>query len=140
MSRGLRPSLVLCLLCNTPPHLHHCPFVATPCLQVWAGHGLCKAKIIDVDTAQSTLYPDQDVTVYTVRYDMDGTKEDLEEAEIRALLIVSDQLAASVIPAGLLVVSPAHCSRYPCTQHTAHDAYNCNRVCGPTCLEQNTAG
>ena len=74
--------------------------------QIWAGHGLCQAKIIGVDQAESSLYPGRDVTVYTVKYDIDGTKEDLEEAEIRQLLIVSDQLAASDIPAGLMVVSP----------------------------------
>ena len=59
-----------------------------------------------MDKATSSLYPGKEVTVYTVKYDMDSTKEDLEEDEIRPLLIVSDALSASVIPDGLMVVSP----------------------------------
>ena len=36
--------------------------------KVWAGHGVCTGKIVGMDTAESSLYPGQDVTVYTVRH------------------------------------------------------------------------
>jgi hypothetical protein len=74
--------------------------------KVWPGFGVCKAKIISIDSAQSTLYPGQDVTVYTVKYEGDNTREDLEESELRQLIVVSDQLARSTIPSGLQASPP----------------------------------
>ena len=74
--------------------------------KVWPGFGVCKAKIVSIDQAASTLYPGQDVTVYTVKYESDNTREDLEESEIRQLIVVSDQLARSTIPSGLQVSPP----------------------------------
>jgi hypothetical protein len=43
------------------------------------------------------------VTVYTIKYDIDGTAEDLEEAEIRPLLDVSKALKDSGVVDGLKV-------------------------------------
>eukprot|EP00966_Prymnesium_polylepis_P187454 4346007-Prymnesium_polylepis.1 len=57
--------------------------------KVWPGHGVCEGIIISIDQADSTLYPGQVRTVYTVKYVVDDTEEDLEEDEIRPLLDVS---------------------------------------------------
>ena len=61
----------------------------------WAGYGLCAGKIIAIGSAQSTLYPGTNRTVYTVKYAVDGTTEDLEEEEIRPLLKID---ASDVAP------------------------------------------
>lgn len=63
------------------------------------GHGMCDAKIISEELVESTLYPGKEVTAYTVRYEVDGATEDLEEEEIRRLIKVRElperKLAAS---------------------------------------------
>lgn len=69
--------------------------------KAWAGHGLCTAKIVAVDSAQSTLYPGTERTVYTVKYDVDGEQEDLEEEELRPLIVISDDSLKAEIVAGL---------------------------------------
>ena len=59
----------------------------------WEGFGMCEGSLVAVGRAESTLYSGER-TVYTVKYDIDGTREDLEEEEIRPLLLVtSDDLA-----------------------------------------------
>jgi len=42
--------------------------------------------VIKIDKVESTLYPGTERTAYTVKYDVDNTKEDLEEEEIRHVL------------------------------------------------------
>ena len=60
----------------------------------WEGFGMCAGQIIAIGRAESTLYNGMERTIYTVRYDVDGTMEDLEEEEIRPLLqVTSDDLA-----------------------------------------------
>ena len=58
--------------------------------QVWAGFGLCKAKIVSSGMYESSLYPGEERRAFTVRYAIDGTTEDLEEAQLRPLLVVKD--------------------------------------------------
>ena len=47
---------------------------------------MCEGSLVAVGRAESTLYSCER-TVYTVKYDIDGTREDLEEEEIRPLLL-----------------------------------------------------
>ena len=65
------------------------------------GHGLCEAKIIRLDRAESTLYPGTERTMYVVKYSADGVTEDLEEEEIRPLLIINGNAQKEVIIDGL---------------------------------------
>lgn len=53
-------------------------------------HGLCSGKIVATDTCESTLYPGEDRKAFTVKYDVDGTSEDLEEEEVRPLIDTGD--------------------------------------------------
>ena len=66
----------------------------------WPGHGIFSGTVIQIDVAASTLYPGKDRTVYTVEY-TDATTEDLEEEEIRPLIIISNNSLKTEIVAGL---------------------------------------
>eukprot|EP00966_Prymnesium_polylepis_P201623 4671811-Prymnesium_polylepis.1 len=57
--------------------------VGAPIKKVWPGHGICPGTITSIDQADSTLYPGKVRTVYTVKYPVDDTDEDLEEEEVR---------------------------------------------------------
>ena len=67
----------------------------------WPGHGICEGKITATDQAESTLYPGQVRTVYTVKYDIDGAEEDLEEEEVRPVLVVTQSVERSEVLQGL---------------------------------------
>lgn len=54
------------------------------------GHGHCVATIRASHHVNSTLYPGQSRMAYQVQYEVDNTIEDLEEEEIRHLIIVKD--------------------------------------------------
>jgi hypothetical protein len=58
--------------------------------KTWPGYGLCSGVIVGIGQAESTLYPGTVRTVYKVKYDMDGTEEELEEEEIRPLVLTAD--------------------------------------------------
>ena len=70
--------------------------------KVFPGHGLCEGAVISQDIADSTLYPGQERTVYTIKYHSDGAEEDLEEEEIRPLLVVQDRPERAAIVNSLL--------------------------------------
>lgn len=56
----------------------------------WEGYGLCKGEITsNGELCDSELYPGQQRRAYAVKYDVDGTVEDLEEEEVRPLLDIS---------------------------------------------------
>lgn len=64
--------------------------------------GYCEGKVVSTGTFDSTLYPGQTRRAYTVKYASDGTTEDLEEEEIRPLLVVKDLPARASVIAGLV--------------------------------------
>lgn len=49
-------------------------------------HGSFDGSIISSSRVNSTLYPGKEVVAFNVRYPADGTREDLEEDEVRPLL------------------------------------------------------
>lgn len=62
--------------------------------------------MLQTDTCDSTLYPGQERRTFVVKYSSDGTQEDLEEEEVRPLLVVQDMpegeradVVAGLIPA-----------------------------------------
>lgn len=68
------------------------------------GFGFCEGKVVACGTFDSTLYPGQERRGYTIKYNSDGSQEDLEEEEVRPLLIVKDipnrvEVVAGLIPA-----------------------------------------
>jgi len=69
--------------------------------KVFAGYGNCEGKVIEIGRAESTLYPGKTRTVYTVQYEVDGTKDDLEEEEIRPLISTGDSELRKSIVEGL---------------------------------------
>ena len=50
--------------------------VGTPVKKHWDGYGVCDGKIATIGQANSTLYPGQIRTAYTVLYPIDDTRED----------------------------------------------------------------
>lgn len=57
----------------------------------WPEHGWFEGNITKIETVQSTIETDgRAVTAYQVAYPADGTSEDLEEVEIRKLLLVRE--------------------------------------------------
>ena len=74
--------------------------IGTRMAKEWPGYGLCDGKIISMGSVQSTLYPGQTRTAYTVKYSSDNTTEDLEEEELRPLLTVDAAMIAP-LAAGL---------------------------------------
>lgn len=66
------------------------------------GFGFCEGKVVAIGTFNSTLYPGQARRAYTIKYTTDGTSEDLEEEEIRPLLIVKDMPDRREVVAGLV--------------------------------------
>lgn len=66
------------------------------------GFGFCEGKIVSIGTFNSTLYPGQIRRAYTIKYISDGTTEDLEEEEIRPLIVVNDLPARAGVISGLM--------------------------------------
>jgi len=66
----------------------------------WSGFGMCDGTITAIVQVESSLYPGQTRTGYSVLYPVDGTREDLEEEEVRPLLDVNMNMLAP-IAAGL---------------------------------------
>ena len=65
--------------------------VGTKIDKVWPGMGVYEGVIDRVSQAQSTVHGDgRAVTVYRVRYPADGTREELEDEEIRPLVRVRE--------------------------------------------------
>lgn len=56
----------------------------------FAGHGMCEGVVRSSDMVESTLYPGQERAAYKVVYAVDGTAEDLEEEELRPLIVIKD--------------------------------------------------
>eukprot|EP00326_Haptolina_ericina_P035021 CAMPEP_0181246642 /NCGR_PEP_ID=MMETSP1096-20121128/44115_1 /TAXON_ID=156174 ORGANISM="Chrysochromulina ericina, Strain CCMP281" /NCGR_SAMPLE_ID=MMETSP1096 /ASSEMBLY_ACC=CAM_ASM_000453 /LENGTH=829 /DNA_ID=CAMNT_0023343497 /DNA_START=868 /DNA_END=3357 /DNA_ORIENTATION=+ len=54
------------------------------------GHGSFQAKVISSEQCESTLYAGKVRTAYRVRFPSDGMEEDLEEEEIRSLIVTLD--------------------------------------------------
>lgn len=54
------------------------------------GYGNCVASVRSSAQVNSTLYPGQERLAYKVVYEQDGVAEELEEEEIRPLLIIKD--------------------------------------------------
>jgi hypothetical protein len=75
--------------------------VGTAIRKNWPGFGLCDGSVTAIDVAESTLYPGRERTVYTVRYPGDGAEEDLEEEEIRPLLVISTKPERTAIIEGI---------------------------------------
>lgn len=71
--------------------------------KLWPGWGFCHGKVVAIDRIDSTLYPGKEVTGYTVEYEEDGTREDLEEDEIRPIIDVSGSPIRHSIEDGLAV-------------------------------------
>jgi hypothetical protein len=69
--------------------------------KVWPGHGSCLAKVVKLDTAASTLYPGQERTVYKIKYDNDGQTEELEEEELRPLIVTINMAERAALVASL---------------------------------------
>ena len=57
--------------------------------KAFSGHGTFEASIISSAKVDSTLYPGEERTAYKIKYPSDGATEDLEEEEIRPLLITT---------------------------------------------------
>lgn len=66
------------------------------------GFGYCEGKIISSSMVDSTLYPGKERRAYTVKYHSDGATEDLEEEELRPLLLVKDMPERRAVVAGLV--------------------------------------
>lgn len=69
--------------------------------KLWPGFGYCYGKIIAIDQAESTLYPGKVVTCYTVLYESDNTREDLEEEELRPVIDAGQFPFREAVEAGL---------------------------------------
>lgn len=68
----------------------------------FSGFGQCEGKVISTGSmVNSTLYPGKERRAFTVKYDSDGATEDLEEEEIRPLVVVNDMPARIGIVTGL---------------------------------------
>ena len=50
----------------------------------YAGHGVCKAKLVKMEKVASTLYPGTQVDAWKVKYVADGLEEHFEEEELRS--------------------------------------------------------
>lgn len=57
-------------------------------VKFFAGHGMCEGVVRSSDMVDSTLYPGQERAAFKVVYAVDGTAEDLEEEEIRPLIVL----------------------------------------------------
>lgn len=68
----------------------------------FAGFGFCEGKIVATGSFDSTLYPGTTRTAYTIKYTSDGTTEDLEEEEVRPLLVIADMPERAEIIDGIL--------------------------------------
>ncbi len=55
--------------------------------ELWDGEPF-EGNVVEISKAESTLYPGQERTVFKVHYPADNTKEDLEDEEIRKLLVI----------------------------------------------------
>lgn len=76
--------------------------VGSKVCKFFQGYGFCDGKVVKTDMCDSTLYPGQERNVYVVKYASDGSQEDLEEEEIRPLLVVKDMPARTGVVAGLI--------------------------------------
>lgn len=54
------------------------------------GFGMCEGTVQGSDQVESTIYPGQTRVAYKVVYHVDGTAEELEEEEIRPLILLKD--------------------------------------------------
>lgn len=79
-----------------------------PVEKYFPAHGMCKGRITLIDDpdaggegVNSTLEPGKVVTAYEVTYAGDGTSEDLEETEIRKILLISDHNLRKQLVTGL---------------------------------------
>jgi hypothetical protein len=56
--------------------------------KLWDGEPF-EGNVVEISKAESTLYPGQERTVFKVHYPADNTKQDLEDEEIRKLLVIN---------------------------------------------------
>lgn len=66
------------------------------------GFGFCEGNIVSSSMVDSTLYPGKERRAYKVKYVSDGAMEDLEEEELRPLLVVKDMPERASVVAGLI--------------------------------------
>lgn len=72
--------------------------------KLWPGFGMCRGVVMTSVMVDSTLYPGKERKGYTVEYESDGSREDLEEEELRPLLDVAslperDEVVQGLLPA-----------------------------------------
>jgi hypothetical protein len=63
--------------------------IGTKMAKHFTGVGLCDGKVIAYAKVNSTIHTNQEVDAYTVKYTVDGATEDLEDEEIRPLLVLT---------------------------------------------------
>lgn len=87
------------------------------------GFGMCEGSVRGSAQVESTLYPGQVRVAYRVVYDVDGTAEELEDEEIRPLLVLKDHAQRAQIIATLVeafnyledrITGTCHVSQYSC--------------------------
>jgi len=92
-------------------------------VKLWDGVPF-EGKVIETATAESTLYPGQERKVYKVHYSADDTAEDLEDEEIRKLLVITELEVSARWPA--LRTHPCTCILCVALQLTSPDHYACS--------------
>lgn len=87
------------------------------------GYGMCEGTVRSSDRVESTIYPGQVRLAYKVVYAVDGTSDELEEEEIRPLIIVREDAERAKITAVLQdafayledrITGMCHVSQYSC--------------------------
>jgi len=76
--------------------------------KLWDGMPF-EGKVIEISTAESTIYPGQERRVYKVHYAADDTAEDLEDEEIRKLLVITELEVSAVRATALQHAHPCTC-------------------------------
>jgi len=74
----------------------------------WPGHGICRGKVISTSRALTSIHNDQSLRpVWKVRYEVDNSTEELEEEEIRQLLVLAAIPVRACLLASLRLPSAA---------------------------------
>eukprot|EP01043_Picozoa_sp_COSAG02_P022920 COSAG02_NODE_1207_length_13885_cov_124.791237_19_plen_90_part_00 len=74
--------------------------VGTKVIKVFEGHGPCTGKVVRRHTVDSTIRPGEEVPGFEVKYDVDGSCDDLELEEIRPLIVTSNNSVRKDVIAG----------------------------------------
>jgi hypothetical protein len=92
--------------------------------------GKVVSNAVDVD---STIMPGASAKAWKVKYDVDGTTEELEEIELRSLLIVSDMLPSRA-PRSAALCSPPRAPRNAASAALCSPRKRISRVPPLTCV------